>query len=105
MRWILPFLLILVNSPVLAHDAATWIQERNIKNAVGELCCGERDCKSLESDDVKVVEGGFYIISLKETVPFSEALPLPNDARSLGKYWRCEWGGQRKCFFALGFGS
>jgi hypothetical protein len=28
-------------------------------------------------------------------VPFSEALPSPD-----GRYWRCQWGGSRKCFFA-----
>jgi hypothetical protein len=28
-------------------------------------------------------------------VPFSEALPSPD-----GNYWRCQWGGTRKCFFA-----
>lgn len=105
MRWIIPLMLTLVNSPVLAHDEAAWIQERNIKNSIGQLCCGERDCKSLEESDVKITPDGFYIVSLKETVPFSEALPLPEDARTLGKYWRCEWGGERKCFFAPGFGS
>jgi hypothetical protein len=33
--------------------------------------------------------------SIRETVPFSEALPSPD-----GHYWRCQWGGSRKCFFA-----
>jgi hypothetical protein len=33
--------------------------------------------------------------SLKETVPYQEAQPSPD-----GHYWRCAWGGARKCFFA-----
>ena len=33
--------------------------------------------------------------STRETVPFSEALPSPD-----GHFWRCQWGGSRKCFFA-----
>jgi len=38
-----------------------------------------------------------YILSRIENarVPFSEALPSPD-----GAYWRCQWGGARKCFFA-----
>jgi hypothetical protein len=28
-----------------AHDAAEWIQRGGYKNAIGELCCGERDCR------------------------------------------------------------
>jgi hypothetical protein len=90
---------------VWAHDDAKWIQERAIKNAVGELCCGEHDCKSLAEGDIQITANGYRIKSLNETVPFSEALPLPNDARTLGLYWRCEWGGQRKCFFAPHGGS
>jgi hypothetical protein len=78
-----------------AHDTAEWIQREGWKNAVGELCCGERDCSELADDDVRVTAAGYFIKSLKETVPYSEALPSPT-----GTYWRCEWGGTRKCFFA-----
>jgi hypothetical protein len=28
-------------------------------------------------------------------VPYQEAQPSPD-----GHYWRCAWGGTRKCFFA-----
>lgn len=81
--------------PVLAHGPAEWIQRGNYKNAAGELCCGERDCFELADSDVKITARGYYIVSIKETVPFSEAAPSPT-----GTYWRCQWGGQRKCFFA-----
>jgi hypothetical protein len=44
---------------------------------------------------VKITSAGYYVVSIKETVPFSEATPSPD-----GRYWRCQWGGSRKCFFA-----
>jgi hypothetical protein len=78
-----------------AHGPAAWIQHGGYKNAVGELCCGEHDCVELRSADVKVTPAGYLIVSIKETVPFDEAAPSPT-----GTYWRCYWGGHRKCFFA-----
>jgi hypothetical protein len=78
-----------------AHGPAEWIQRGGYKNAAGELCCGERDCFELASSDVSVTAAGYFVHSTKETVPFSEALPSPD-----GLYWRCQWGGMRKCFFA-----
>lgn len=81
--------------PSLAHGPAEWIQRGGYKNAAGELCCGERDCFELADRDVRVTAAGYFIASIKETVPFSEATPSPD-----GRYWRCQWGGSRKCFFA-----
>lgn len=81
--------------PSLAHGPAEWIQRGGYKNAAGELCCGERDCFELTDADVKVTPAGYYIVSIKETIPFAEAMPSPD-----GRYWRCAWGGTRKCFFA-----
>jgi hypothetical protein len=78
-----------------AHGAAEWINRGGYKNAAGELCCGERDCAELSEDDVSVTAAGYFVRSVRETVPFAEALPSPND-----HYWRCYWGGKRKCFFA-----
>jgi len=78
-----------------AHGPAEWIQRGGFKNALGELCCGERDCFELAEADVKITPAGYFVISTKETVPFSEATPSPT-----GTYWRCQWGGMRKCFFA-----
>lgn len=98
----------LMIAPAHAHDAAEWIQRGNYKNAVGELCCGEQDCVELDDAAVKVTPSGYrvtlptaqrgagYIEGVHyEIVPFSEATPSPD-----GKYWRCQWGGARKCFFA-----
>jgi len=76
-----------------AHGPAEWIQRGGYKNAVGELCCGERDC--FEVEPVRATESGYFLPVYGETIPYSEAMPSPD-----GKYWRCHWGGQRKCFFA-----
>ena len=78
-----------------AHGPAEWIQRGAYRNAAGELCCGERDCFELSGEDISITEAGYFVKSIRETVPFSEALPSPD-----GNYWRCQWGGSRKCFFA-----
>ena len=78
-----------------AHGPAEWIQHGGYKNAAGELCCGERDCFELADADVKTTSSGYFIVSMKETIPYQEATPSPD-----GRYWRCQWGGARKCFFA-----
>ena len=87
--------LLLLATPALAHGPAEWIQRGGYKNSAGELCCGPRDCSELADGDVKITAAGYYVSSTKETVPFSEATPSPD-----GRYWRCAWGGSRKCFFA-----
>lgn len=84
---------------VHAHESAAWIQQGQYKNAIGELCCGERDCAEVPAEDVQVVPGGYLIKSINEFIPHREALPSP------GGYWRCYWGGKRKCFFAPFSGS
>jgi hypothetical protein len=78
-----------------AHGPAEWINQGGYRNAAGELCCGERDCFTHPVTDVSVTSAGYFVRSKSETVPFSEVLPSPD-----GNYWRCEWGGTRKCFFA-----
>jgi hypothetical protein len=78
-----------------AHGPAQWIQDGGYRNAVGELCCGERDCFELADEDVGIISTGYFVRSIRETVPFSEAQPSPD-----GRFWRCQWGGSRKCFFA-----
>jgi hypothetical protein len=87
---------------VRAHGEAAWIGDRQIKNWIGELCCGERDCARLADDDVITTARGYFIRSTGETVPYGEALPTPSE---IGGFWRCYWGGVRKCFFAPPQGS
>jgi hypothetical protein len=95
-RLVLGGLLVVVTlSLASAHGPAEWIQRGGYKNAAGELCCGERDCFELAEADVTVTAVGYFVKSVSETIPFTEALPSPD-----GRYWRCQWGGMRKCFFA-----
>lgn len=87
-------LLALMGHAALAHGPAEWIKQGAYKNAIGELCCGEKDCVEYAATDVKPVDGGYLIKSINEFIPHNEAQPSP------GGYWLCQWGGQRKCFFA-----
>jgi hypothetical protein len=54
----------------------------------------------LADGDVIATSAGYFIKSAEETVPYSEATPSTD-----GRYWRCQWGGLRKCFFAPPPGS
>lgn len=99
MRLILAAAIMAIALPAYAHDDASWIQRGGYKNAVGELCCGARDCFEIPADDVRAVDGGYLIKSRNEFIPHNEAQPSP------GGFWRCEWSGQRKCFFAPLSGS
>lgn len=92
---IVAFTLLVGTFSAWPHGPAEWIQRGGYKNAAGELCCGSRDCFELANSDVQITAAGYFIISTKETVPFSEATPSPD-----GHYWRYQWGGSRKCFFA-----
>ena len=65
------------------HGPAEWIQRGGFKNALGELCCGERDCFELTEADVKVTPAGYFVIATKETIPFDEATPS-SDRNLLG---------------------
>ena len=92
-----------------AHGPAEWIQRGGYKNAAGELCCGERDCGFHVGGTIRYENGGYrvdadfqvgsgpsaIIIHVQEFVPEAEATPSPD-----GSFWRCYWGGKRKCFFA-----
>lgn len=78
-----------------AHGPAEWIERGGFRNAAGELCCGERDCAEISTEDVSITGAGYLVRSIRETVPFREVLPSPD-----GHYWRCQWAGARKCFFA-----
>jgi len=92
-----------------AHGPAEWIQRGEYQNALGELCCGERDCGFMVAGTIKHEGGGYRVNAefqvglgaeatishVEEFVPEAEATPSPD-----GTYWRCQWGGSCKCFFA-----
>jgi hypothetical protein len=86
---------VLCSAPALPHGRAHWIEDGGYRNAVGELCCGERDCVQLPDRDVKVTVGGYYLVGLDAVVPYSQVMPSPD-----GTFWVCVWGGEIKCFFA-----
>ena len=94
------FLLILSCTAALAHGPAEWIQRGGYKNGLGELCCGERDCAELPDGEVVATAAGYRLKSSGQVIPYYQAQPSPD-----GRYWKCVWGGQIKCFFAPPPGS
>lgn len=112
---LLAMLLLVLAVPAMAHGPAQWIQEQHLKNGAGELCCGESDCGYLVSGTVTPTEGGYRVDAVfrveppnrepimqevHEFVPYNQASISPT-----GEYWRCQWGGERKCFFVPNSGS
>lgn len=96
-------------SAARAHDS--WISRGGLKNGAGEWCCGTGDCGVMVGGRVSAVAGGYEVDAdfaieqydgstliehVRETVPYSEAMPSPD-----GAYWRCHRSdGTRRCFFA-----
>lgn len=84
--------------PILPHihnDGSDWIRSGKHINGKGESCCGLNDCTEIEGRAISTTPSGYFIRGLRETVPYSETKRSED-----GKYWRCQWGGERKCFFA-----
>jgi hypothetical protein len=77
----------------LAHDS--WISRGGLKNAAGEWCCGDYDCKSYTR--TSSTAAGWMVDG--ELVPFDEAMPVaPPD----GKLTICRRpDGTRRCVFGL----
>ena len=76
-----------------AHDH--WISRNGLKNAAGEWCCGDYDCKSYTR--LSSTPTGWLIDN--EVVPFDEAMPVaPPD----GQLTICRRpDGSRRCVFGL----
>ena len=81
--------------PHVHTDGSDWIRQGKHLNNKGESCCGLHDCTEIDGSGITTRPDGYYIKGLRETVPYSEAKRSED-----GKYWRCQWGGERKCFFA-----
>ena len=81
----------------LAHDS--WISRGGLKNAAGEWCCGDYDCKSYTR--ISSTASGWMVDG--ELVPFDEAMPVaPPD----GQVTICRRpDGSRRCVFGLKPGS
>lgn len=78
----------------LAHD--NWISRGGLRNAAGEWCCGDYDCKSY-GQPASTAKG--WVVEKDELVPFDEAMPvLPPD----GKLTVCRRpDGSRRCVFGI----
>lgn len=107
-------LAVLSASATQAHGPAQWIQDGQYKNAVGDLCCGERDCGLYVGGKIEHVPGGYQVnadfqvgegdaaqvIRIDAFIEEQNATPSPT-----GDYWACSWGGKIRCFFAPMTGS
>lgn len=107
--WIVALLAGAIAPAAQAHGPAQWIEQGRHKNAANELCCGERDCGEKIAGTVVATPDGYQVNAtfrivtpsgevieeqVQEFVPAADATPSPD-----GSYWRCRWGGARKCFF------
>lgn len=92
-RSLLVLFISLLSSSAVAHDS--WINSGGYKNAAGEWCCGDYDCKSYTKikSDAKgwIIEG--------EMVPFDEAMPVAPPDGQLTICRRSD--GTRRCVFGL----
>ena len=70
-RSLLTLVFVLASTAAFAHDV--WINRGAFKNAGGEWCCGDYDCKSYTM--AKSTATGWMIDG--ELVPFDEAMPVP----------------------------
>ena len=84
-----------IASAAQAHD--WWGNGEEVDQATKNLCCGPNDCKEVVAEDV-IAPGADHRWRFRDT-PFaidaSRAMPSPD-----GRYWRCVWNGEIKCFFA-----
>lgn len=95
--------------PAVAHNDAQWIQDGAYKNKIYELCCGIADCGQKISGAVIAMPDGFKVDAVFRITPrfgdpideeVHEFVPTADATPSIdGIYWRCRWGGGRKCFF------
>jgi hypothetical protein len=81
-------------SPASAHD--WWGNGDEVDQVTKNLCCGADDCKEVPAENV-IEPGADHRWRFKDThfaIDASRAMPSPD-----GRYWRCIWNGEIKCFF------
>jgi hypothetical protein len=84
-------------APSVAHDS--WISNGALRNAAGEWCCSEVDCKELNYTP-RVAPTGF-ILHDGETIPQSEVMPLSPEGWVICR----RPDGSRRCVFSPPSGS
>ena len=92
-RLLLVFALTLFSFAAPAHDS--WINRGGFKNASGEWCCGDFDCKS----DTRTISTPTGWLIDGELVPFDEAMPIAPPDAQLTICRRPD--GSRRCVFGL----
>jgi hypothetical protein len=86
----------LAGGPARAHDDGQWIMDQQLRNRVGEWCCGKGDCDPVDKSGFKVTSNGYQLAVNGETIPFGETMPLSVD----GRLWVCRRpNGTRRCVF------
>jgi hypothetical protein len=84
---------IFLSFPVFAHDS--WVNRGGFKNAAGEWCCGDYDCKSYTQ--ISSTAKGWIVDG--ELVPYDEAMPVTPPDGQLTICRRSD--GTRRCVFGL----
>lgn len=87
--------------PAFGHE---WFSDHRYLAPDGTHCCNARadgtgDCKPYPADHVTVTPRGYRLHDGVE-VPFRQAYQSQDH-----QFWRCDWGGRFKCFFAVVGGS
>ena len=94
-------LTVLLPTFAFGHQDADWIQRQQLRNRVGESCCGTNDCNPIDKDGFYPGPGGYVVTrsfrgGREEVVPYSEAMPFSID----GRLWICRRpDGSRRCVF------
>ena len=96
-RLAIPLALFIAALPASAHDS--WVSRGGLKNAGGEWCCGENDCRELDYTPIPV-QGGVRLDD-GETIPQSEVMPLSPEGWVICR----RPDGTRRCVFAPPSGS
>ncbi len=92
-RSLLVFGLMFYSFAAAAHDS--WISRGSFKNATGEWCCGDYDCKSY----TKATSTATGWMLDGELVPYDEAMPVPPPDGQVTICRRPD--GTRRCVFGL----
>ena len=75
--------------PAGAHDHWDWIRQGDFRDAEGQSCCDDRDCKMIPVNSGEVIEldgGDFKYTPTGEVIPRSQTRKSPDH-----HYWRCHW--------------
>ena len=90
----LSVLVVSLASSAWAHT--WWGNGTEVDQKTRNLCCGSNDCEEVSADDV-IQPGADHRWRFKDSryaIDMDRAMPSPD-----GRYWRCVWNGEIKCFF------